>query len=220
MAPTLGFLTAVYNEEREITDLLRSVRPFVDEIVVSDDGSADNTVAYAAKFADVIVLSKATHSCEETRIRGFQRLISDWVLILDADERIPTEHLAAIKPALEELDNLNKSHVYFYQFEVIDGRQTRTFEKVKLARRDSLHLPEIIHADISVDGDPANLGWSVMHRKSSDKQKMRELEYLQAYEQKVAEGKMTREWADKVTQYHYYHRTIPPTSGAENTTDT
>jgi glycosyltransferase involved in cell wall biosynthesis len=220
MAPTLGFLTAVYNEEREITDLLDSVRPYVDEIVVSDDGSRDNTVAYASKFADVIVLSKATHSCEETRIRGLKRVLADWVLILDADERIPQEHLAAIKSSLDYFDSINKTHVYFYQVEVIDGRQTRSFEKVKLARRDSLHLPEVIHADIGVDGDPINVGWQVIHRKSSEKQKMRELEYLHAYEQKVAEGKMTREWANKVREYHYFHRTLPPSDSVETPVDT
>lgn len=206
---TLGFLTAVYNEEREITDLLQSVRPYVDEIIVSDDGSRDNTVAYAAKYADVIVLSAPTHSCEETRIRGLNRVLADWVLILDADERVYPSHLAAIKPSLEYFEGLNKTHVYFHQFETIDGKQTRTFEKIKLARRDSLILPEVIHGDISVRGDPINMGWTVAHRKTSEKQKMREIEYLHAYEEKIAQGKMTREWADKVSQWHYYERELP-----------
>lgn len=220
MAPTLGFLTAVYNEEREITDLLQSVRPYVDEVIVSDDGSRDNTVAYASRFADVIVLSAPTHSCEETRIRGFKRVLTDWLLWLDADERIPEHQLAAIRGFLPHFENDNKTHVYFSQFEYIDGQQTRSFEKVKLARRDSLTFPEVIHADISVSGDPINVGWTVTHRKSSEKQKMRELEYLDAYEEKIAQGKMTREWVDKVRQYHYYYREKPIIDGIKDSFDT
>ena len=220
MAPTLAFLIAVYNEEREITDLLQSVRPYVDEIIVSDDGSKDNTVAYAARYADVIVLSAPTHSCEETRIRGFQRILADWVLILDADERIPESHLKAIKSYLPYFEQENKTHAYFNQLEYIDGQYTRGFEKVKLTRRDKTTLPELIHGDIHVDGDPVNVGWQVVHRKTSEKQKMRELEYLDAYEEKIAQGKMTREWADKASSWHYYHRTRPISEGATNTTDT
>lgn len=203
---TLGFLTAVYNEENEIIDLLMSVRPYVDDIVVSDDGSTDSTRQLAIIYADVLVSSNPTHSCEETRIRGLQRSISDWILLLDADERIPEEDLQQIRTAIPTLEADNKTHVYFTQYESIDGIQTRSFEKIKLFKRKLAHLPELIHGDIYVEGDPANMGWMVMHRKTSEKQRMREKEYLQAYKEKVAEGKMTQEWADKVTSWHYYER--------------
>lgn len=203
----LGFLVATYNEEEEIISLLESVRPYVDEVVVSDDGSTDNTVALveASGLADKIVKGPHLASCEETRIRGLEQMDSDWVLILDADERIPEENLKLLtKDLFESLEVEGVTHVYFTQDEYIDGRQTRSFQKVKLAQKDKLVLPEIIHGDISVEGHPANLGFKVIHRKSSNKQVMREQQYIEAYKRKVAEGKMSQEWADKVRQWHYF----------------
>lgn len=203
---TLGFLVATYNEEIEILDLLNSVRPYVDEIVVSDDGSEDSTIALVEEsgLADKIVKGEHVASCEETRIRGLAVMESDWILILDADERIPNEYLEQIEKSIEWLEMKGITHVYFNQEEYLDGQHTRTFQKVKLARKDSLYLPEVIHGDISVEGLHAVSPWIVLHRKTTNKQIQRETEYIEAYKQKVAEGKMSQEWADKVKQWHYF----------------
>lgn len=203
---SLAFLTAVYNEEAEISDLITSVRPYVDTIIISDDGSTDKTIQLVleSKLADCVVLGPHLASCEETRIRGFKRVTEDWVLILDADERISPEDLQTIRESLEDLDNRGITHVYFSQEEYIDQQRTRTFAKIKLARREHLHLPVGIHDDISASGESTNLGLRVLHRKSKEKQIMRETEYLSAYRRKIAEGKMTPERAAQVSNWHYY----------------
>lgn len=204
--PTLAFLTAVYNEEAEIYDLLRSVRPYVDTTIVSDDGSTDRTiqVAVMSKLTDVLVLGPHLASCEEVRIRGFSRVAEDWVLILDADERITPEDLQKMRDSLEDLDNRGITHVYFSQEEFIDDQRMRSFAKIKLARREHLNLPIGLHDDVSATGKGDDLGLRVYHRKTKQKQIMRETEYLSAYRRKIAEGKMTPERAAQVSNWHYY----------------
>lgn len=203
---TLAFLTAVYNERAEIEDLIDSVRPYVDAVVVSDDGSTDDTPLIALKTGkvDVLVLGPHLASCEEVRIRGFDRVNEDWILILDADERISAEGMQKIREFIDS--DPPQTHVYFSQKEYIGGQFLRDFAKIKLARFESLHLPTGIHDDIWCDGDPINIGVEVVHRKTWEKQVQREREYLDAYERKVAEGKMTPERAAQVSQWHYVVR--------------
>lgn len=209
----LIFLTAVYNEEEEIEDLLGSVHSYVDFILVSDDGSTDRTVELSRDLADDIIEGPHLGSCEEVRIRGFNEIHTInkdiWVLILDADERIPQEHLAQMSEWLESPEAKLYDHVYFSQDEYIDGRLERSFAKIKLARSTDLHLPAGIHQDVSASGEGINKGWKVIHRKTSDKQKMRELEYLWAYEKQIQEGKMTRQRADEVSSWHYFIKKLP-----------
>lgn len=200
---TLAFLTAVYNEENEIIDLLQSVRPYVDTIVVSDDGSTDSTInrALSTGLVDVFVLGPHVASCEETRIKGFARIIEDWVLILDADERISSKDLEFIRNFINT--DPPETHIYFSQKEYINGELMREFVKIKMARRENLFLPVGIHDDISCTGEPVNIGVEVIHRKTWNKQIMRETEYLDAYQKKISEGKMTPERADQVSGWHY-----------------
>lgn len=219
----LAFLTAVYNEQEEIFDLLSSVGPHVDLIIVSDDGSTDDTDQISAYTLQEIHNRYGVHSyyvknehigsCEETRIAGFKLIqpldSAIWVLILDADERIPTEHLSEIRAWTNSEEAKLYTHVYFSQDEYIDGILQRSFAKIKMARSTDLHLPEGIHNDISASGDPVNKGWKIIHRKTSEKQKMRELEYLNVYEKQVAEGKMTRQRADEVSSWHYFIKRLP-----------
>lgn len=80
------------NEEDNIGECLASARLVADEIIVLDSGSKDRTVEIAKQYADIV---------EETDWPGFgiqkqralERATGDWVLSIDADERI-TEGLA------------------------------------------------------------------------------------------------------------------------------
>lgn len=205
---TLSFLTAVYNEEDEILDLLQSVAPYVDQVVVSDDGSTDRTVeiAEASGLVDVIVLSEHSASCEETRQRGFRFVTGDWLLFLDADERIDPQGMEILRKSIPDLERDGVTHVYFSQDEVIDNRLLQTFAKIKMARTDSIHFPTGIHDEVRCDGEPVNLEVRVLHRKTTEKQVMRERQYLEAYERKIAEGKMTRQRATEVSGWHHFVR--------------
>lgn len=200
----LAFLTAVYNEQDEILDLLQSVRPYVDTIIVSDDGSTDLTThrALDSGLVDVLVMGPHLASCEETRLRGFKRVKEAWVLILDADERIESAGMQAIRDFVDRGGD-EATHMYFSQKEYIDGVLMRDFAKIKLARTCYINLPVGIHDDISCAGEPVNIGIEVIHRKSWSKQILRETEYISAYERKISEGKMTRQRADQVAGWHY-----------------
>jgi glycosyltransferase involved in cell wall biosynthesis len=79
----------VKNEEKFLPQCLESIQPMVDEIIVVDTGSTDNTIQIAESFG-----AKVYHSPWQDNF-SFHRNESisyaddgSWVLIIDADERL------------------------------------------------------------------------------------------------------------------------------------
>ena len=196
MAP-LNFIAALYNEEAEVEDLIDHISPYVEGLYFADDGSTDKTrllLLTSPQYPDKVHLRAIEHTglCEVARIKALETVPDgSWVLMLDADERFAPGVLEDVKAWLRSIDSTKYTHVYFFQEEIIDGVSVRAFQKVKLFRKDSAHLPEMIHADPQFDGDGIYKGeWVVFHRKTSDKQKQREREYLDTYQKLFEEGKI------------------------------
>jgi len=75
------------NEARNIEDCLRSVE-WVDEIIVVDSFSTDDTVAIARKYTPHVVQHPWPGMVGPQRNHGLDMARSRWVLFLDADERV------------------------------------------------------------------------------------------------------------------------------------
>lgn len=76
------------NESANIRDCLRSLS-FADEIVVVDMESSDGTKEIAKEFTDRIFDHPATGYVEPARNFAIKKAIGEWILVVDADERIP-----------------------------------------------------------------------------------------------------------------------------------
>jgi len=78
----------VKNEEKFLSDCLASVKSVVDEIVIVDTGSADNTKKIAEEFGAKIFDFKWTNDFSSARNFALKNSTGDWILYLDADERL------------------------------------------------------------------------------------------------------------------------------------
>jgi (heptosyl)LPS beta-1,4-glucosyltransferase len=88
------------NEAANIEGALESVK-WADEIVVVDSHSADETVALARKYnARIVVHDWAGYSAQ--RNYAAEIASNDWILALDADERVPTELAVEIQRIMRE----------------------------------------------------------------------------------------------------------------------
>lgn len=80
-----------YNSEKQIVRCIDSARLLTDKIVVIDTESVDNTVSLAKKLlVDLYNFSNQSY-VEPSREFGISKATTDWVFILDADERITKE---------------------------------------------------------------------------------------------------------------------------------
>lgn len=213
----LVFLVATYNEEKEIVDLLNSVMDLADYFVISDDGSTDRTIELANIWSrdndkEIYVIRSAHTGLPETVKKfGVQAIEEEmgpdtWILMLDADERIPLEVQDNIDLFLNSKYSDNITHVWFNLQEYINNKPTRGFLKCRLFRAGAIRLSDTVHEDDHFDGQGANFNWFVIHRKTEAKQRMREKEYIQTYKKLLKEGKVSQEWVDRCIGYHYFEK--------------
>ncbi|MFH1351708.1 MAG: glycosyltransferase family 2 protein [Pseudomonadota bacterium] len=97
-------------EEERLPDCLKSVA-FADEVLVVDSGSKDKTVEVAKSFG-AIVLSEEWRGFSGQKQFAVDQCKNDWVLILDADERVPKETADVIHEELSQ----GKSEIQAYSF--------------------------------------------------------------------------------------------------------
>lgn len=77
-----------FNEERNIKDCIESVLPFADEVVVLDSYSQDRTEDIAKSFPIVRFYQNPFYGHVEQKNKAIELCQNDWILSLDADERV------------------------------------------------------------------------------------------------------------------------------------
>ncbi|WP_433475111.1 tetratricopeptide repeat protein [Spirillospora sp. CA-142024] len=92
----------VLNETAYLEGCVRSARPFVDEVVIIDTGSTDGTVDLAWKLADTFAEVPFDGDFSAARNEALVRATGDWILFLDADERLMPAEGARLVEQLEQ----------------------------------------------------------------------------------------------------------------------
>ena len=75
------------NEEENIVDCLESLS-WCNEIVVIDDNSEDRTIEIAKNYGAKVFVNSLQNDFSKQRIFGLSKATNDWVLFVDADERV------------------------------------------------------------------------------------------------------------------------------------
>ncbi len=82
----LSFYAIVKNEQQNLPRCLESVRPYVDELVIVDTGSEDETIAIARDYGAEIRHFAWCDDFAAARNFALTQVTGDWILTLDADE--------------------------------------------------------------------------------------------------------------------------------------
>ncbi len=86
---SVGCAIIAFNEEKSIEKTLQSVA-FCDEIVVVDSGSTDNTVRIAKRYTPHVYYHPWQGYGAQKNL-AIEKLKTDWVLAIDADEVVTSE---------------------------------------------------------------------------------------------------------------------------------
>lgn len=99
----LTVITLTLNEEGNIGECLESVR-WADECIVLDSGSTDRTVEIAKRYTPN-VRAIEWEGYGPARNKGLSSATGDWVLWLDADERVTPELAEEMRRIVAQDDN-------------------------------------------------------------------------------------------------------------------
>src|SRR5690625_926336 len=87
---TLSVIIITKNEEHNIAECLKSVS-FADEIIVVDSGSTDNTCGIAESLGAQVTITADWPGFGPQKNRALSLATKEWVLSIDADERVTPE---------------------------------------------------------------------------------------------------------------------------------
>ncbi|MFN3872324.1 MAG: glycosyltransferase family 2 protein [Ignavibacterium sp.] len=159
----ISLIIITKNESQNIRDCLESVR-WADEIIVVDSGSSDDTVSIARHFTDKVFYNEWKGFAEQKSF-AMSLATNDWLLSLDADERV-TEKLKdeILNSNLDEFDGYRIKRDNFFLGKIIRGcgwgndYQLRLFKKSKTRLTDRL-----VHEGFEVEGKVGQLKNSMLH---------------------------------------------------------
>ncbi len=95
MSLTLSMI--VKNEEKHLKECLESVKNVVDEIIIVDTGSTDATAEIAKSYGAAVYNFEWINDFSAARNFALNKSSSDWILYLDADERLDANSIQEIK---------------------------------------------------------------------------------------------------------------------------
>lgn len=98
--PTLSVCMIVKNEEKYLGDCLESIRNIADEIIVVDTGSTDNTIAIAETYGARVYHHEWEDDFSAARNETLMHATKDWILYIDADERLDKESANSLKDVI------------------------------------------------------------------------------------------------------------------------
>ncbi len=163
----LTVVISAHNEKKNIEDCLKSVKELADEIILIDSASTDDTARIASDFGAKVIAQENNPMLNINKNFGFEKATNDWILSLDADERVTSELAAEITSTINNHESrpaykIPRKNIIFGKWIEHTGwypdYQTRLFRKgkAKFAARHN-------HEQIKVDGEVGTLDSGLLH---------------------------------------------------------
>ncbi|MCR2806392.1 tetratricopeptide repeat-containing glycosyltransferase family 2 protein [Paenibacillus soyae] len=158
----------VRNEQSALGNCLESVKDAVDEIVIVDTGSTDDTRALAGRYTNNVYDFEWIDDFAAARNFCFSLATSDYILWLDADDVLLEEDRRKLLRLKSELDPAVDaiSMIYHYAFDEY-GNVTLSLRRNRLVKRANgfrWHGP--VHEYLAVSGRVMNSDIVVTHRRT------------------------------------------------------
>lgn len=171
MSQTISVVLAVYNEEENLDECLESVKDFADEIVIVDGGSNDETVTIAKRFKAKIIETNNPPIFHINKNKAIEAASCDWILQLDADERVTKELFKEIREVINSGIDLNgywvpRSNLFLTRF-LKKGGQYPDYT-LRLYRKGKGILPaKDVHEQAVVEGGVGYLKQDLVHLRDT-----------------------------------------------------
>lgn len=164
---TLSVAITTYNEAEFISRCLDAVHSWVDEIVIVDNSSTDNTVEIVKKYSKVKILHSVNYPMFHlNKQKAIDACTGDWILQLDADEvvspKLKNEILDTIPKTESDGFWIKRQNYFLGRFLKKGG--VYPDPTIRLYRRGKGHLPcKDVHEQAVIDGEVSTLNNDLLH---------------------------------------------------------
>lgn len=172
MEPTTKHLSvalAVYNEAENLSACLDSIKALAQEIVIVDGGSSDSTRDIAARYGAKVIVEENRTNFHINKQHAIDACQNDWILQLDADERVSSMLLEEIKQVLNGDPKIAADAYYLKRRNYFLGKWMNKGGMypdpvIRLFRKGRAHLPAAsVHELMTVDGTTKWLQNDLLH---------------------------------------------------------
>jgi len=157
---TLSVIIPTFNEADYIKDALQSVL-FANEIIVIDSLSTDNTQLIAKQYATKI-LERKFDDFSAQKNYALEHATCDWVLFIDADERVTRSLEAEIKSVLVQPKHsgykINFPHFFMTRFLYFQSNDV-----LRLVKREGTNFTGLVHEKLHCNGSVGKLKQKMIH---------------------------------------------------------
>jgi len=165
------------NEAHNLDRALGSIKPYVDEIVVVDTGSTDESVEIARKYTDKIYFFEWRDDFSVARNYSLQFPTCEWVLIYDADEEVK-EDFAGLRDFLAKLPK-DVNTVYLPTISYLDWslKRTEVASTARIFRNGTVRYENIVHNQPIYKGRVVEAPFVIYHYGYIWTRKLKEKKY-------------------------------------------
>ena len=154
---SLSVALAVFNEEANLDACLSSIKDIASEIVIVDGGSTDKTVEIAGRYGAKVMVEENRANFHINKQHAIDACTSEWILQLDADERVSSMLATEIKNILStpgaQVDAYYLKRRNYFLGRWMNKGGMYPDPVIRLFRQGKAHLPQAsVHELMSVDG--------------------------------------------------------------------
>ncbi len=107
---SISLCMIVKNEEENLEELLSTVYPYFEEIIIVDTGSSDSTCEISKKYEAKVYNYIWKNDFASARNESLRHATSDWIIWMDADDRVYEEDLKKIRSVIKQT---SKNNAYY-----------------------------------------------------------------------------------------------------------
>lgn len=147
--PTISACMIVKNEQEMLPNCLVSIKDAVDEIIIVDTGSTDNTVNIAKNFGAKVYYHQWNDSFSEARNHSLKYATGDWILYIDADEELEQADIPILRKAVTQ----GRYNGIIVGIHSAMKDADHKFYRTRVFRRGMAFYKDIIHEQIILEGE-------------------------------------------------------------------
>ncbi len=164
--PKITSLLITYNEENNIKSLIESL-DFVDEFIIIDSFSTDNTVAIINEYPNIKLIQREFDDFSSQKNFAIEQATNNWIVFFDADDRISDalkeEILATVHSATDKVAYwIKRTNIYMNRRIKYSGWQKD--KVIRLFKKDQCRYNgKLVHEEIVADGEVGYLNNTLTH---------------------------------------------------------